>query len=160
MRHSCRAESEGENPVLIFKNLELLKATKVYTGSSPLRGKDDGRAQAKDARFEVVIKLLRIIMYSEKFSSVYILCSKRNGTLYIGVTKNLPKRIYEHKSKLADSFTKKHNIDKLVYYECFDLIIDAIKREKILKHYKREAKLELIESFNPSWKDLYHEIIC
>jgi putative endonuclease len=98
-------------------------------------------------------------MYSEKFSSVYILCSKRNSTLYIGVTKNLPKRIYEHKAKLADSFTKKYNIDKLVYYECFDLIIDAIKREKTLKHYKREAKLELIESFNPSWNDLYQEII-
>jgi putative endonuclease len=63
--------------------------------------------------FEVVIKLLRIMMYSEKFSSVYILGSKRNGTLYIGVTKNLPKRIYEHKAKLADSFTKKYNIDKL-----------------------------------------------
>ena len=80
-------------------------------------------------------------MYLEKFSSVYILRSKRNGPLYVGVTKNLVRRVYEHKNKLADGFTKKYNVDKLVYYECFDLIIDSIKREKIIKHYKREKNL-------------------
>ena len=98
-------------------------------------------------------------MPSEKFSSVYILCSKRNGAFYIGVTNNLVRRIYEHKNKLADSFTKKYKIDILVYYECFKSISDAIVREKRMKHLKRVEKLTLIESFNPSWRDLYQEII-
>ncbi len=98
-------------------------------------------------------------MSSNKLSAVYILCSKRNGTLYTGVTNNLVRRVYEHKNKLADGFTKKYQIDKLVYYECFNIITDAIFREKQIKHLKRIDKLELIEKFNPLWNDLYYEII-
>lgn len=89
----------------------------------------------------------------------YILFNKRNGTLYIGVTSNLVKRVYEHKNKLVDGFTKKYNIDKLGYYKIFDDIEEAIIREKKLKGASRKKKLELIEMINPEWLDLYYEII-
>lgn len=89
----------------------------------------------------------------------YILFNKRNGTLYIGVTSNLVKRVYEHKNKLVDGFTKKYNIDKLGYYEIFDDIEEAIIREKKLKGASRKKKLELIEMNDPEWLDLYDEII-
>ena len=89
----------------------------------------------------------------------YILFNKRNGTLYIGVTSNLVKRVYEHKNKLADGFTKKYNIDKLAYYEVYDDIEEAIIREKKLKGASRKKKLELIEMNNPEWIDIYNEKI-
>ena len=90
---------------------------------------------------------------------VYILFSKRNGTLYIGVTSNLVQRIYQHRNKLIKGFTEKYNVDKLGYYEVFDDITLAIKREKQLKKYYRKQKIDLIERFNPEWNDLYCEII-
>ena len=95
----------------------------------------------------------------EKHSYTYILFNKRNGTLYVGVTANLIKRIYEHKNKLADGFTSKYGVDKLGYYECFEDITEAIIREKQLKAGSRQQKIELIESKNPEWQDLYYEII-
>ncbi len=85
---------------------------------------------------------------------VYILASKRNGTLYIGVTSNLTKRIEEHKNKLADGFTSKYGVDKLVYFEQTSDVDSAIAREKQLKKWNRKWKLELIEKQNPSWEDL------
>ena len=84
---------------------------------------------------------------------VYILFNKKNGTLYTGVTSNLIKRVYEHKNKLADGFTKKYAIDKLGYYEVHTLITSAIEREKRIKGGSRKKKLELIESINPEWND-------
>jgi len=90
---------------------------------------------------------------------VYILASKGNGTLYIGVTNNLIRRVYEHKNKIIQGFTSKYNVDKLVYYEVYDDEITAIQREKNLKHYNRNWKKSLIESINPNWHDLYDEII-
>ena len=90
---------------------------------------------------------------------VYILFNKRNGTLYVGVTSDLIKRIYEHKNKFVDGFTKKYNINKLGYYEIYDNIETAIEREKKLKNSPRKKKLELIEIDNPNWLDLYEEII-
>lgn len=89
----------------------------------------------------------------------YILFSQRNGTLYVGVTSDLIKRVYEHKSKCVDGFTKKYNVDKLGYYEVFDTIEEAIFREKKLKSISRKKKLELIEINNPDWNDLYYDII-
>lgn len=89
----------------------------------------------------------------------YIMCSKRNGTLYIGVTSDLIKRVYLHRSKLIDGFTKKYNVDKLAYYEASNNVLSAIKREKQLKKYYRKDKLKLIEKSNPKWKDLYYEIV-
>ena len=90
---------------------------------------------------------------------VYILASRRNGTLYIGVTSDLIKRIWEHKEKVVEGFTKTYNVDKLVYYEQYRDPESAIKREKRLKKYKRQWKIDLIESENPRWKDLYEELI-
>jgi len=86
---------------------------------------------------------------------VYILASNRNGTLYIGVTNDLPRRVGEHKDGLADGFTKRYGVTMLVYYEVFGDIGFAIAREKRLKRYKREWKMNLIEERNPEWRDLY-----
>ena len=92
----------------------------------------------------------------EKKGYIYILFNKRNGTLYTGVTSNLKQRVYEHKSKVhEDSFTAKYGVDKLGYYEEFVLIKDAIAREKQIKAGSRAKKLQLIESINPDWVDLY-----
>ena len=90
---------------------------------------------------------------------VYLLASKRNGTLYVGVTSNLVKRIWEHKEKLADGFTKKYAINLLVWYEVHETMESAISREKAIKEWKRLWKLRLIEEMNPEWKDLYDQIV-
>lgn len=89
---------------------------------------------------------------------VYILASQRNGTLYIGVTSNLIKRVYEHKNDFVDGFTKKYSVKMLVYYEQVNDIHIAIHRETQMKKWNRKWKLELIEKENPDWKDLYEEI--
>jgi putative endonuclease len=90
---------------------------------------------------------------------VYILSNKKHGTIYIGVTNNLVRRIHEHKEKIIKSFSQKYDLTKLVYYEVFDSIVDAIAREKNLKNWKREWKVELIEKMNPEWEDLYYKIV-
>ena len=88
-----------------------------------------------------------------------LLFNKKNGTLYVGVTSNLVKRVYEHKNKFVKGFTNTYGVDKLGYYEVFDDIQSAIIREKQLKKYYRFQKLDLIEINNPDWNDLYYEII-
>lgn len=88
---------------------------------------------------------------------VYIL-KNRSGTLYIGVTSNLSKRIWEHKNKKVDGFTKKYNIDQLVYYEETSNVMSALEREEQLKRWRREKKIVLIEQENPKWLDLYDEL--
>ena len=89
---------------------------------------------------------------------VYILSNKYNNVLYIGVTNDLKRRVYEHKSKLIDGFTKKYNVNKLVYYEIFEDAYNAISREKQLKAGSRKDKIDLINKMNKEWKDLYEEI--
>ena len=89
---------------------------------------------------------------------VYILASKRNGTLYIGVTNDLARRSWEHREGLASGFTKKYGVKTLVYYEVFDDIDAAFHRETRLKKYKREWKINLIEARNPNWRDLSEEL--
>jgi putative endonuclease len=89
---------------------------------------------------------------------VYILASRKNGTLYIGVTNNLARRIYEHKNDLTEGFTKKYGVHELVYFEMTTDIISAIAREKALKKWNRAWKIRLIEKDNPQWKDLYADI--
>jgi len=89
---------------------------------------------------------------------VYILCNKRNGTLYTGVTSDLKKRVYEHKAKLVEGFTKEHGVDNLVWYEQHEDINAAINREKLVKKWKRNWKLELVDRFNPLWDDLYDRL--
>lgn len=90
---------------------------------------------------------------------VYILASRKNGTLYIGMTNNINRRVYEHKVKLIDGFTKKYNVILLAHFEEFSDVHEAIHREKCLKEWKRNWKLKLIESHNPDWHDLYENII-
>ena len=87
------------------------------------------------------------------------MASERNGTLYIGVSSNLAKRVYEHKNNLADGFTKKYKVHNLVYYEQGGDAVSAITREKQLKKWNRDWKVRLIEKTNPQWKDLYEEIL-
>ncbi len=92
--------------------------------------------------------------------SVYIITNVNNKVLYTGMTNNLFRRVWQHKSKLIEGFTKKYNITKLVYYEKLNNRSDAVKREKQLKAGSRKKKIELIEKFNPEWKDLFNlEII-
>ena len=90
---------------------------------------------------------------------MYILASKRNGTLYIGVTSNLQRRVWEHKKDLVEGFTKRYGVRHLVYYELHEDMASAITREKQMKKWNRSWKLELIERHNPGWKDLWEDII-
>lgn len=90
---------------------------------------------------------------------VYLLASQKNGTLYTGVTSDLIKRVWQHKNDVVDGFSKKYNVHLLVWYEVHDEIGSAIVREKQIKEWKRLWKLELIEKSNPTWKDLYSEIV-
>lgn len=94
-----------------------------------------------------------------KLYFVYILASKKYGTLYIGVTDNLIKRVYQHKEKLADGFSSKYSVDKLVHFKIFESIKEAIVREKQLKKWKRDWKINLIEQENLNWDDLYPNLI-
>jgi putative endonuclease len=90
---------------------------------------------------------------------VYILASKPGGTLYVGVTNDLVRRAHEHREGVVPGFTKKYRIKTLVYYEMHDDVAAAIQREKNIKHWSREWKIDLIVSMNPTWRDLYDEII-
>ena len=102
---------------------------------------------------------------SDKFISVmgssfvYILANNRNGTLYVGVTSDLVKRIWEHKNDVVEGFTKRYGVHSLVWYEEHDSIENAIQREKNIKRWYRDWKLELIEQFNPTWRDLYEDVV-
>jgi putative endonuclease len=89
---------------------------------------------------------------------VYILASKKRGTLYIGVTNDIARRVYEHRTGNADSFTRKYGVFRLVYFETFPTAVEAIQRETTLKRWKRQWKIELIETNNPEWFDLYKSL--
>ena len=90
--------------------------------------------------------------------AVYILANYKNGTLYVGHTGNLKRRVWEHKQGL-DKFTREHKVQRLVYYELFDNFADAMQREKQLKKWRRKWKVTLIEKSNPEWRDLYEELV-
>jgi putative endonuclease len=89
---------------------------------------------------------------------VYILANRRRGTLYVGSTDTLGRRIWEHKEKLIPGFTTRYGVTQLVYYEAYDLLMDARHRERSMKRWRRAWKIELIESFNPEWRDLYFDL--
>jgi putative endonuclease len=95
----------------------------------------------------------------ERQPCVYLLASKRNGTLYAGVTSNLVKRIWEHKHHVVDGFTKKYGVEILVWYEAHETMESAISREKAIKNWKREWKIKVIEMMNPQWLDLYSDLL-
>ena len=91
--------------------------------------------------------------------AVYILASKRNGTIYVGVTSNLPERVWQHKNDVVDGFSSKYKVHDLVYFELFGEMDAAINREKQLKKWERAWKVRLIEEQNPHWQDLYESIL-
>jgi putative endonuclease len=95
----------------------------------------------------------------KKRSFVYILASAKHGTLYIGVTSDLIRRVFEHKTKVAPGFTRKYDVTKLVYFEIFDDAMSAIEREKELKKWRRDWNIRLIEENNPAWVDLYEGLV-
>ena len=96
---------------------------------------------------------------TEKKGYVYILANENNTVLYVGITSNLIKRVYEHKANFVEGFTNKYKIHKLVCYEVFEEIVNAITREKQIKGWLRSRKIALVEEFNPNWDDLYKTII-
>ena len=96
---------------------------------------------------------------SEKYYYVYVLANKPRGTTYVGVTSNLVQRVWQHKQEQADGFTKRHGLKSLVWYEQHEDVQEAILREKQIKNWNRLWKIELIESGNPEWNDLYETII-
>ncbi len=96
---------------------------------------------------------------NETVLCIYILASRKNGTLYIGVTNNIIKRVYEHKNDFAKGFTQKYTIHTLVYYDIHQSMYEAIVREKQLKKWRRAWKIEIINKMNPEWKDLYDGLI-
>ena len=93
-----------------------------------------------------------------KQPAVYMLASKRNGTLYVGVTSNPPQRVWQHKEHLVEGFTHRYDVCRLVWFELHDSMESAIQREKRIKRWRRAWKLRLIEESNPAWKDLYPEV--
>ncbi|HQR12749.1 MAG TPA: GIY-YIG nuclease family protein [Casimicrobiaceae bacterium] len=95
----------------------------------------------------------------EKVFCVYILASARNGTLYVGVTSNLIQRVWQHKEGFVDGFTKKYGVKQLVWYEQHDVAESAICREKQIKKWNREWKVQLVEAQNPYWNDLYSQVV-
>ena len=107
---------------------------------------------------DLIGNLYNYFMFDKTYC-VYILCSQRNGTLYVGITNNLAKRVWEHKNKKVDGFTKKYEVSHLVYYEVHENPESAITREKQIKKWNRLWKLRIIEENNPEWKDLYKDIL-
>ena len=90
---------------------------------------------------------------------VYLLASRRNGTLYVGVTSDIIKRVWQHKQHLADGFTSRYGVDRLVWFELHGTMMSAIRREKAMKEWRRAWKIELIERSNPGWEDLYPTLV-
>ncbi|MBI5330517.1 MAG: GIY-YIG nuclease family protein [Betaproteobacteria bacterium] len=95
----------------------------------------------------------------DRLPCVYLLASRRNGTLYVGVTSDLPKRVYEHKQELAEGFTKQYGVHHLVWFERHETMEGAITREKQIKKWNRDWKIQLIEESNSAWRDLYEDIL-
>ncbi|MGB6229157.1 MAG: GIY-YIG nuclease family protein [Litorimonas sp.] len=107
------------------------------------------------AQLDCAIPLLEACEMAPRFGFCYLMASGYHGTLYLGMTSDLPNRVREHKAKVhPDSFTARYDCNRLVWYERFDLVVDAIAREKQIKHWKRAWKIELIETLNPRWEGL------
>jgi putative endonuclease len=119
--------------------------------------KPERRAGTQHKKLTRGTRRYRIIVMSDQYF-VYILASKRNGTLYVGVTNDLVQRVGEHKSKVVPGFTLQYGVDQLVYFEEYESIIEARAREHSMKRWRRAWKIELIEKMNPSWRDLSREL--
>jgi putative endonuclease len=133
----------------------------IYTGvKNVYEASNNNDAMRRKQHFFAAFKgLTKGASSMNKEPAVYILASKRNGTLYIGVTSDLIKRVWEHKNNMVEGFTKRYGVHQLVWYEIHDNMESAMEREKRLKNWKRAWKLKLIEGVNPDWEDLYHRIV-
>jgi putative endonuclease len=127
------------------------KLDKLILTSSPRRRRGSRKYTLFFASHAIVATTLQ--------PCVYILTKQQNGTLYVGVTSNIVQRIWQHREKLIDGFCKQHGLDKLVWFEQHATIEAAIAREKAVKESKRQWKLSMIERSNPTWKDLYHDLL-
>jgi putative endonuclease len=130
------------------------------TGSPPIGERSDAVLRTATAGTTAVVRLGAAVQHDLAMSRsrsyyVYVLASGVGGTLYVGVTNDLVRRIYEHRTKVGDGFTKKYDVSRLVYFEVFDDIENAIIREKRLKKWNRAWKVRMIEENNPNWDDLY-----
>jgi putative endonuclease len=131
----------------------VAKAEKVMHELDPGVRRGDGGG-AGDGVVVIPAKAPRM-----KLPCVYLLASKRNGTLYVGVTSNLIQRIWQHKNDQVEGFTRKYKVHTLVWYEAHETMESAIAREKAIKEWQRAWKLELVEETNPEWRDLYAEVV-
>src|SRR5579872_5501543 len=116
------------------------------------------RSPLMSSRAKRGISLLEVVQMNQEYY-IYLLTNKSLNVLYTGVTNHIIRRIYEHKIKAVEGFTKKYNVDRLVYYEVYPEINDAIAREKQIKGWSRKKKVALINQMNPEWQDLYEELI-
>jgi putative endonuclease len=163
--HSC----VGRNPVPEVYNLldSRIRENDLVVSISSMIRIIPSQAPCLDVAREIQVKSSFMLNKLDSFSGqkiiksrrmdnfyVYIMASQRNGTLYIGLTNELERRVSEHKDKILDGFTARYNVDQLVYYETFETYSEAFERERRLKKWKRDWKLKLIESENPEWKDL------
>ena len=128
----------------------------IATHLSGTRNDNHPPVIARHDSAEAISGTIRVVVSKQYY--VYIMTNSRNTVLYVGVTNDLIRRVYEHKEKLADGFTRKYNIAKLVYYEVFEDIENAILREKQIKAGSRQKKVQLINSINKEWHDLYDEL--
>ena len=122
-------------------------------------GKEESKHGDEERKKDLFIPLENGIQENMSAYSIYILASKRNGTLYVGFTSELVQRIYAHKNDLVEGFTRKYGVHTLVYYETGGDYEGALKREKQIREWKRQWKIELIERNNPDWRDLYEDIL-
>ena len=118
-----------------------------------------GTRRRSNVATDALAHSFRLLFNWSMVAYVYIMSNRRNGIVYVGVTTNLPKRSYEHREGLIDGFTKRYGLKRLVYYEVFDDVRDAIQKEKTMKHWPRAWKVRLIHAVNPDWNDLYDTLI-
>ena len=142
----------------VYGDMSCCAKNFVIPGSSPGQALHIKFCRAAHKTLSSCAKAQDPKLNMDKQYYVYMLASQRNGTLYIGVTSDLIKRVWEHKHKIVGGFTAKYDVTSLVYYEIFSEIAAAIKREKKLKFWQRKWKLNLIEKMNPTWRDLYQNI--
>ena len=138
-----------------FANYRHSRATAMDGGST----RNAGAISSESGNPVELIPSLYLGGAMDRQPCVYILTNIHNGTLYIGVTSDLPKRIWQHKNKVIEGFTKKYGVDRLVWYEAHESMDSAIRREKAIKKWNRYWKLQIIEEMNSDWRDLYNEIL-
>ena len=144
----CEPVSEQTNPSV------SLETRWIAASLAPLSPRNDN---IKIGRLYGLIFYLRLMSWTKKAYCTYLLANRKNGTVYVGVSGNLSKRMLEHKNGMNEGFSKKYDLKKLVYFESFEVVENAIKREKQLKAGKRATKVQLIEKDNPNWDDLSAE---